>query len=858
MNRPSLHRSRLIRIVLVTLFLFSLVPVIPAGFPGSGLLSLGGEVRAAECVTSCQTYDKLIEAWSNVHDRENAVSAAANASGVPANLIKAIMKLESNGLNLLPNGASAVGPMQVTINNWGWWAQTHGLNLYNADDNIMAGAKILDRFRVQYLEWSHEQGIDPWLTALYAYYAGNPYNLLARDSPAHGGSGITTQQYGARIWASFQFLEQNWPAIAQSKPQEDATLKANAGANPGRAFDGDLSTSWAVTGQSGPPAGAYLQVDLGEPTRVFEISWIFRSTGHADRLRIRVSEDGVNYETIHTTGNAPARQWQYLMIDRSVRSVRFNVDNPNGDATIGYLAEVAVRGVKASEYVSPPPPVVTLDLPGSGGSSGATFTGRIRDGKMNTSWYTNGAPRPASASVYVDLGGEQPVAAIGWVFSQGNGAPVLEIQVSNDRKSWSTIATAGDAPAQEWQWLQTNVTARYVRWLVTNTTGVAQLGYIAEVEIRRGGVPIEQPPPAPADAHHPLTGSGGSSGATFTGRVRDGRLDTDWRTSGAPQPASGFFYIDLGGLMPISAVEWIFSQSGGAPHLEIQVSNDKKSWSSIGVAGNAPAGQWQRLNASASAQYVRWLIVNTSGAAQIGFIAEVRVIAGTPEPEPTPSPTPEPSPTEVPAIDTSHLPATTPIPVVSLVDSAGGTTSGALDGAISTTWQVSSSGWLQADLGAAHDLTHIAWLPVDAACAAGLTLQVSEDGETWLFSAGYPAATAHAWQLVEVAVSGRYVRWSFAGGGEQAGCLAEIAIWGAPAATETPTTEPEPTETATPDVTLEEPTPSPTGEPEIELPVEPTETVVPTETPAEPPVEEPTTEPTPEPEATEPPAQEEP
>ena len=862
----DLRPRRVIAIALVAMILLSLVPALPSywqGETGPGFLP-DGNALAEECVTSCESFDKLVESWSIVQSRHDAVISAANETGVPANLLKAIMKLESNGLNLLPNGASAVGPMQVTINNWGWWAQTNGLNLYNAEQNIMAGAKILDRFRLQYLDWSHDHGIDPWLTALYAYYAGNPYNLLARDSPAAGGSGITTQEYGARIWFSYQFLQDNWAAIAQATIQNHADIRANAGSNPARATDGDINTTWAVTGQGAPPPGAYVQIDLGEPTRVFEISWVFRTTGYADRLRIRISEDGVNYETIHVTGNAPARAWQYLMLDRAARYVRFNFDNPNSDMTIGYLAEVAVRGVKASEYVEPPLPAVTLDLPASGGSAGATHTSRIRDGKLNTSWYTTGAEYPASGFVYVDLGHETDIREVGWVFSKSSGAPLLEIQISNDKRSWQTIGTAGNAPADEWQRLSVVATGRYVRWLVTNTTGARQIGYIAEVEIRQGGIgnaPIPTPTAEPTVTAHELPGSGGSAGATWTGRIRDGKLDTAWYTTGAPQPASGFVYIDLGSEQAIGGIEWVFSQSGGAPYLEVQTSSDKNVWTTVATGGNAAAGQWQHADVAVTARYVRWLIVNTTGVEQIGYIAEVRVLASaaaTPTPTVIASPTAEPTAT-TPTVDSSLLPAGTPLTVVTLTDSAGGAPLQAIDGSSATVWQLPAGpAWLQADLGADFQITHVAWLPVDAACSAGITIDVSVDGATPLASAGFPTATPLAWQVTEIATTGRFVRWTVTGGAQAAGCIAEIAIFGSATSTPTPeasaTTEPtgeaegspttEPVETPTSEPTLE-PTAESTTEPTLEPTIEPT--VVPTVAPTLEPTVPPTITPEPEP-----------
>lgn len=145
--------------------------------------------------------------WSGVDQWNAEINAAAGQAGVPANLIKAVMKLESDGVNLGPNDATAVGPMQVTINNWGTWAQQNNLDLYTPADNILAGAMILKQNYDEYSDWAVQQGINPWKAAVYAYYAGNPYNLTAADKPSQGGSGISTAEYGDRIWNSFTQLQ---------------------------------------------------------------------------------------------------------------------------------------------------------------------------------------------------------------------------------------------------------------------------------------------------------------------------------------------------------------------------------------------------------------------------------------------------------------------------------------------------------------------------------------------------------------------------------------------------------------------------------------------------------------------------
>lgn len=160
----------------------------PQSYGSMGTSSLGGD-------------------WAMVDQWNSAIDAASRKYGVPANLIKAVMKLESGGdpRNFGRNGAGAIGPMQVVDTYWG----NAGYDLYDPAQNIMAGAMVLRSMYDQYSQWAQLEGIDPWKAATYSYYAGNPYNLNARDLPSQGGSGMTTSDYGNQIWQSFEYLNGN-------------------------------------------------------------------------------------------------------------------------------------------------------------------------------------------------------------------------------------------------------------------------------------------------------------------------------------------------------------------------------------------------------------------------------------------------------------------------------------------------------------------------------------------------------------------------------------------------------------------------------------------------------------------------
>jgi hypothetical protein len=451
---------------------------------------------------------------------------------------------------------------------------------------------------------------------------------------------------------------------------------------------------------------------------------------------------------------------------------------------------------------------------------------------------------------------------VSWIFSQTGGAPKLDVQISLDKRNWTTVATVGDAPANQWQSTPVHAEARYVRWFFTNTTNVPVLGYLAEVTVRpgtaRGITSTATVTPTPTPTNVALSASGGSSGATFTGRIRDGRLDTDWRTTGSPAPESAYVYIDLGSAIYIDSVSWVFNQTGGAPQLAIQISSDKKSWTTVATAGDATANQWQSALVGAEARYVRWLFTNTTNVPVLGYLAEVTVrpgfapvatVAATETPTATATATNEPTATVTPVVvDTSALPEATPIAIVASSDSTGGDASAlAHDQTASTEWRISAAGpeggTLTVDFGQPYVLTTVAWLFSQSECVDTMTIERSLDGVTWepITTAG--AAPAYVWQAISANGSAQYLRWSFTNGAslQQLGCLAEVAAWGdqdlAAPPTEPATETVEATEIATAIPTEIAP---PTDVPTEIIPETPTD--VPTEVPTIV-VEEPTTPP---------------
>ncbi len=126
--------------------------------------------------------------WAPINRWDSYISMAAQMTGTPPNLIKAIMRLESGGQPNAVSVSGAQGLMQVMPDHF-----TPGQQMQDPLTNIMVGSKILAANEAQWRSWAAQNGVDPWIAASRAYLAGTPYSLAADKL------GTTTDMYGAKI-----------------------------------------------------------------------------------------------------------------------------------------------------------------------------------------------------------------------------------------------------------------------------------------------------------------------------------------------------------------------------------------------------------------------------------------------------------------------------------------------------------------------------------------------------------------------------------------------------------------------------------------------------------------------------------
>ncbi len=124
-----------------------------------------------------------------------------------------------------------------------------------------------------------------------------------------------------------------------------------------------------------------------------------------------------------------------------------------------------------------------------------------------------------------------------------------------------------------------------------------------------------------------ITGGGRTSNSANSQLAYDGKTGTFWYTNAKGTPSSAYVYLDLGATKSIGKIQWLFSKSGSADSYKIQVSNDKKTWTTVSNQKNGKSGTWYTKSVGKKARYVRLYFDNPNKDKVLGYLAEVKVYA---------------------------------------------------------------------------------------------------------------------------------------------------------------------------------------------------------------------------------------
>lgn len=191
----------------------------PTGMAPSGLVSAWANSLSTPITSSPTsgpptaggTMATLGGEWAGIDKWNAEVAAASQATGVPANLLKAIGNFESGGdqSNCSPQGACGI--MQIMPD----WEGHDGLSRNDPAQNIMLGAKILQE---AHDNWVRQGAADPWQEAVKDYIGRGGADAFGTDS----------DMYWKRVSTDWQTLNAGTTTQITLPGQQTGSADANS------------------------------------------------------------------------------------------------------------------------------------------------------------------------------------------------------------------------------------------------------------------------------------------------------------------------------------------------------------------------------------------------------------------------------------------------------------------------------------------------------------------------------------------------------------------------------------------------------------------------------------------------------
>ena len=278
-------------------------------------------------------------------------------------------------------------------------------------------------------------------------------------------------------------------------------------------------------------------------------------------------------------------------------------------------------------------------------------------------------------------------------------------------------------------------------------------------------------------------------------RVADGDVSTEFVTQMAPSspPTWAWVNADLGEVVPLVRIDWMWAAAGAADQFRIDVSADGAKWTTVATPTDAPVGAWNSLSLDGKAQLVRFAFQNPNHDPQLGHLAEVRFFAGADF-------VPAAQPTSLNNAEVISRAEVLPRPAVGATlkgrrytvkgsarssNSPEGSSRLALDGKADTAWRTAMSvpprtAWTAYDLGDSVVLGELRWQFSKIDFADQFVVQSSPDGVHWTtFAKASNAPAANTWVSLTAHVKTRFVRFLFSNPNKDVdvGYLSEVRFY---------------------------------------------------------------------------------
>ncbi len=237
---------------------------------------------------------------------------------------------------------------------------------------------------------------------------------------------------------------------------------------------------------------------------------------------------------------------------------------------------------------------------------------RAIDGVSSNAWTaTSYAPQ----WIEVDLGVAVPLKKLRMLVSQSPAGQTTHVVTGGMSPAPTSVLQTVSGKTSDGQWLEASLdTAASVRYIRITTTGSPSWVSWHELEFYRTKGDASTPVVSPALTKITPAGvtASGSYSANVPGQAIDGKSDTSWTATDAPQ----WIEVDLGAVVPLKKMRLLTSQSPAGQTTHVITGDATPAPSKVlqTLSGNTAEGQWLESSWESAPVNVRYVRIRTTSS----------------------------------------------------------------------------------------------------------------------------------------------------------------------------------------------------------------------------------------------------
>ncbi len=282
--------------------------------------------------------------------------------------------------------------------------------------------------------------------------------------------------------------------------------------------------------------------------------------------------------------------------------------------TMNRPLQVTQQGAVPSSPTSVPEALIKVAPVGVTASStySDNVPARAIDGVSSNAWI---APGYAPQWIEVDLGAAVPLKKLRMLVSQTPAGQTTHVVTGGMSPAPTSVLQTVSGKTSDGQWLEASLdTATSVRYIRITTTGSPSWVSWHELEFYRTKGDASTPVVSPALTK--ITPAGATASGTYSanvpGQAIDGKNDTSWTATDAPQ----WIEVDLGAVVPLKKMRLLTSQSPAGQTTHVITGDATPAPSNVlqTLSGNTADGQWLESSWESAPVNVRYVRIRTTSS----------------------------------------------------------------------------------------------------------------------------------------------------------------------------------------------------------------------------------------------------